>query len=97
MGDGILIADAHRQRIDIRLLAPFEDAPLIGGPIRDAASGTWLSFDGIRLTPWSRNYWLLTRRTALDTDAWWPAVGAGIDLLWVHEGTGPPAPVLFED
>jgi hypothetical protein len=96
-GDGILIADAHLTRIDIRLLSPLEDAPVIGTPVRDAVSGRWLGFDGIRIEPWSRNYWRLTRGAPFDADSWWQHSGAGIDLLWVREGTGPPAPVLFED
>jgi hypothetical protein len=96
-GDGILIADAHLQKIDVRLLSPLEDAPVIGAPIRDAASGRWIGIDGIRIQPWSRNYWTLTRRSNFDADSWWRRSSAGIDLLWVHGGTRPPAPVLFED
>jgi hypothetical protein len=60
-GDGVLIHDAHEVQITIRMLSALEDEPLVGTPIRDAASGKWLDVDAIRINPWSRNFWRLTR------------------------------------
>lgn len=96
-GDGILIENAQSQVIDIRLGSRLEDAPTLGTPVRDAASGRWIGLDTFRFSPYSRDYWRLSRRTGFDTGAWWSRAGAGLDLLWVREGTAPPAPVLFED
>jgi hypothetical protein len=96
-GDGVLIHDAHEVQITIRMLSALEDEPLVGTPIRDAASGKWLDVDAIRINPWSRNFWRLTRSTSLDVDAWWPGAPAGVHLLWIPEGESPPAPVRFEE
>jgi hypothetical protein len=96
-GDGIRIENAGAQVIDLRLLTGLEDAPVLGTPVRDAASGRWIGLDGIRISPWSRDFWRLARETEFSTDRWWRGSSAGIDLLWIPEGTPPPAPVALGD
>ena len=68
---------------------------MIGAPIRDATSGRWLSFDSLRILPWSRDATRLSRVVDFDVERWWRESGAGIDLLWVHEGDATPRPIEF--
>lgn len=95
-GDGILIEDWTGQMIDVRLRTVLEDAPPIGAPIRDAGDGSWLGLNAMRIQPWSRVYWKLSRPVSFDAAQWSASTPAGVDLLWVSDDGVPPAGVRLD-
>jgi hypothetical protein len=92
-GDGLLIEEWAGKMVDLRIRTRFDDAPVIGVPIRDAGDGRWLGIDALRIHPWSRPFWKLTRKIRFDATEWRDSRPAGVDLLWVDESEAPPVPV----